>query len=887
MIYQNLLETIIRYPVADVATLGSINTSTYSDGVIAVVQSLGKAFQLHKSSTETPDSVGVIGATGGGNWIQIKSRVFSSIPDEATMIALPATEGDIAFRSDTNSSFVKNNLITGTITDWVPLSENPIPTVNVQTASYIGQLSDNEGLVVFNNLTADSTFTIPENATAAIPVGGFIDVYNFSFYRVTPVLQGSDTSVFLSPITLLGSVRFKKISITGSISDWEMIFRSNIIPIVDAVTPPYSLQLTDIETIIDVVAPGQITVTGLPSPDTFTGIGGTVKNSSAGVVQVIGAGGATFEGQPEYDLMPGQAMFFVFDGISDFKVITQFVGTKNLLPPIDLTGSTSVTLTALHHGKIVSVGNGSAGTITVPQNSTQFLPIGYQTEIVNTGIEEFTFVPQGSDTIVNNQPLLRNNKCRIRKSAISGLISTFVIDSMDESDTVPDKLINISGTVTLLPSHSKVILVQTDAQTLLLPQPVAVNPGIWQGFRFTVKNTSGVTNTLQALTGTQIENSTTLSVPPRTAYEITVDNGNYYVIGAYQFTAPSSGNFIQNVSAKTLVYTVTPADIGTAFRPTPPFDLVLQLPAAASVPPNFYVIASSSSANVVTLSGLVDPIAGQGNVALPFGSGAIVYSDQTEWKLATANLHHLQCLAVIGTPFNLNNTLENQFLIFTVANPVLNVFGLGANIINVGYEQEGVNLSGTPLTLQGALGVLIDGFNSAIIPPGAKFKLRAVNNYPDGSNYTLVYTYNNQKVLYIPVDTDSDLAVSIGNNIRGRSIPLPGSFAFFNFSVPADFTALIKLEVLFWFGAITPDMYGVEVGFLTGNVPGGLFPGGGGSPSVNANLNSMASLDVTSITPALHANNVGVIAIAANAFDVPIFPAPGLQGVTAIRMTYR
>lgn len=730
---------VIRPAVANPAAL-SLATSVF-DNILCAVTSLGKVFMLEKTNNETPDNVTIIAAFGGGNWIQVKGRVFSSVPDEATMIALHATEGDIAFRTDTNSSFIKNNLITSTIADWLPLSAATTPNVNFVSTSYVGALSDNEGLVVFNNLTANENFTLPENATAAIPVGGFIDVYNFSFYKVTPILQGSDTAVFLNPITLLGSVRFKKISITGSASEWEMIFRSNIIPIITAVTPPYALSVNDVETIIDVISPGIITVGGPPPAGSFVGVGGTVKNSSTGIVKIKGSMGATFEGKSEYDLMPGQAIFFGFDGISDFKIVNQFVGTQNLLEPVDLSGSTTVTLAAAYHGKAIKVGNNGTGGIVLPQNSTVFLPVGFTTEAINQGVANFNFVVQGSDIILNGQTLLRNNKCRIRKVGvdITGLISTWLIDDLDQSETVPDNIFSSIGSFPLTAAYNKSTIIQTSPQTITLPVPVVIYSGIWDGFSFTVKNICGANTTLSALVGTLIEGSSSLIIPNNTAFKINVWNGNYYVVGSYQIVSSTSSDFISAPLIRTSgTYNVTESDKGKIIVGDNTASLFVNLPNFPALSSQFYcTFVSASLYPTIVNSSPSQLLGGQQFISIPLSGSLMVGLDSVQYQVLNNPIHHSPQIlitlnsttATVGS-INDGGVIINKSLGSEIAFPPI-----GTGEIQSGWKCTIINDSNNILALHANLPNLLEGYTDLELSPNTRVTVEAQSNLASGAHY--------------------------------------------------------------------------------------------------------------------------------------------------------
>jgi hypothetical protein len=50
-------------------------------------------------------------------------------------------------------------------------------------------------------------------------------------------------------------------------------------------------------------------------------------------------------------------------------------------------------------GQCIYVNSGSAVTVTLPQNSTENLPLGFQILVVRQGAGTVTFVKEGADTL--------------------------------------------------------------------------------------------------------------------------------------------------------------------------------------------------------------------------------------------------------------------------------------------------------------------------------------------------------------------------------------------------------------------------------------------------------------------------------------------------------
>jgi hypothetical protein len=70
------------------------------------------------------------------------------------------------------------------------------------TTNYTLQVSDTNRVVAFGTTGATKTLTIPANATAAIPVGAVIGVYNDSATDVVPFAAAAGVTVRGLPFTL-------------------------------------------------------------------------------------------------------------------------------------------------------------------------------------------------------------------------------------------------------------------------------------------------------------------------------------------------------------------------------------------------------------------------------------------------------------------------------------------------------------------------------------------------------------------------------------------------------------------------------------------------------------------------------------------------------------
>lgn len=68
---------------------------------------------------------------------------------------------------------------------------------------------------------------------------------------------------------------------------------------------------------------------------------------------------------------------------------------------------TTYTLTATDNGKVVTLNNASAITLTVPQTSTEALAAGFQCAIVQLGAGQVTVAKEGSDTIASKDSNLK------------------------------------------------------------------------------------------------------------------------------------------------------------------------------------------------------------------------------------------------------------------------------------------------------------------------------------------------------------------------------------------------------------------------------------------------------------------------------------------------
>lgn len=158
---KNLNKLIINPPVANPAALTAISSGLASDGILCEVVNQKRLYYLDKLSTENPDDSAVIAASGGGNWVQAKGRFFESVANESALIALPATSGDMAYRTDNKSYYLRNSANTASISDWNILIEATIPLYPIANKSTDFTVSpDLQGSLVECSASLTATFDL-------------------------------------------------------------------------------------------------------------------------------------------------------------------------------------------------------------------------------------------------------------------------------------------------------------------------------------------------------------------------------------------------------------------------------------------------------------------------------------------------------------------------------------------------------------------------------------------------------------------------------------------------------------------------------------------------------------------------------------------------------
>lgn len=90
-----------------------------------------------------------------------------------------------------------------------------------------------------------------------------------------------------------------------------------------------------------------------------------------------------------------------------------------------------VQLTELHAGVLLNVNSGSPQNVTLPQESTLSLPVGWTTQVLRGGTGTVAFVTEGSDTIVGSISSIaaQGNMVRVTKVAEAGGVSTWAVMS--------------------------------------------------------------------------------------------------------------------------------------------------------------------------------------------------------------------------------------------------------------------------------------------------------------------------------------------------------------------------------------------------------------------------------------------------------------------------
>ena len=166
-----------------------------------------------------------------------------------------------------------------------------------------------------------------------------------------------------------------------------------------------------------------------------------VRNSGSGLITVTPAGG-NINGASTITLNAGDSCLVFCNGTGFFTLGIRPASvdgpggsTDNTIPRFDGTGGrtlqdsgviiddddnlfghgaginaqtgTTYTLTASDNGKVVTLNNGNAITLTVPQTSTETLAAGFQCVIVQRGAGQVTVAKEGSDIIESKDSNLK------------------------------------------------------------------------------------------------------------------------------------------------------------------------------------------------------------------------------------------------------------------------------------------------------------------------------------------------------------------------------------------------------------------------------------------------------------------------------------------------
>lgn len=188
---KNLNKLIVNPPVATATTLTAIASGLAADGILCEVVDLKRLYYLDKVSVETPDNSSVIAASGGGNWIQAKGRFFDSVADEAALIALPATCGDIAYRTDNKSYYLRNSANLASILDWNILIAASIPLYPIANKNTDFIVSpDLQGNLVECSDSLEATFNLTD-----IPSGYSVTLKNINNTALIKCVAGPGTNL--------------------------------------------------------------------------------------------------------------------------------------------------------------------------------------------------------------------------------------------------------------------------------------------------------------------------------------------------------------------------------------------------------------------------------------------------------------------------------------------------------------------------------------------------------------------------------------------------------------------------------------------------------------------------------------------------------------------
>lgn len=724
--YLDLHKRICAPVVANPSALSAL--VTIFDNVICPVLSLKKNFVLQKTSTETPDNVSVIAANGGGNWVQIKGRYFSSVADDSALLSLITSEGDIAFVTADNTTYIKNNGAAGTMADWSIINEDSsfMPNINIQTTAYEVTEEDKNGTVCFQSLIEASVFEIPTFSDVPFPVGTFIDVVNESNFYVVPLLDGSDTFDNYQFLPPQSSVRFQKNSQDGSgNSAWSTLF---------------------------------------------------FQNTTVGITNLV--------------------------------------------------GTTSITIAPQHNNQELIIGSTSTGSIVLPDNGTQFLPIGFTVSFYNSLAIPFVFSVSSGDSITNNQSISPKNNVSITKIAIDGSdVSTWLINKLDMSTTTPRKTFLISAgslhiidatynnsdvyftndcSVTLIGpltsnglypgsntyfknistssfSHVNFGAPAIDGDTTwILNQYEAVkfevqngqwfiqnvyqmpitpyNPDVprtvvYKNSSFNITDTTynntdvyftngigctlsnpgtggivdGINTLFKNISGSEcelngnIDGLTTVVMPNYTAYQLEANGSQWSIITSYSI--PSASNIVTTSNRTSGTYFLSNSDSGTLIVCDDTAPLEIALPSTFPAPNA--VLINSGAIFPTTLVSSFTPIAGQASFTIPLGTGVILTNDGTQFNITGSSIPWPAStnLLTASMAYTVGALDQGTSIVATNTNIEILLPEANTGAIPNGWQADFYNASTTPLAFTGLSSTTVEGYNTVYMQPGYRGKL--------------------------------------------------------------------------------------------------------------------------------------------------------------------
>jgi len=728
---RNLWITALREPYATPSALASVNMTGAANGIIAVVTSLSKLFQFQSGSTETPDNVSVIGATGGGNWVQVKGRYLTAANDTA-LLALTTSDGDIAYVTADNTTYIKNNGTAGTMADWSILNEDFsfAPNVNIQSASYQAQEIDINGLIAFQGLSAVANFTLPTAAQVALEIGQYFDVKNDSNHYVIPTFQGSDLGHSYNLLAPETSVRIQKIAQSGANTTWDIISPSSPIPFQNNLIGTQNVNIVPAHNGTTLyVAYSDVGTINFPLQSSqYLPVGFSVRVFNIGLTPYSTVvSGSDLMGNNQV-LLPNNSCTFTKLSIDDSGNSTWVMGALDA----SLTSPRSTYLVSVDFTVDTPSYNNSIVFMVSPITVTLDDPNPSINNIVPGMTTTYTNISSGNCTITAATAGHLNNATSIIVPPYSSIeISALTTSSTPQWYVTGGYPLNSLTTVVYKNSSFNITDASYDGVTVILTNGIGVtlsNPTV-AGLTTVFKNISGDMCELNGF----IDGFSTIDMANYTAYTLQsiIPSGfggaQWSIINSYLI--PTAPSIITSVTRTNGIYYLSSADAGTLIVCDDTAPLEIAIGGIGSFEPPFAFIAQSGGVYATTLAcqEAGEYIAGQsGNLTIPLGSGVIVSADGVQLNITGSSITWLPSTNISNpyTTYTLSSVDQGTQIVATSKGIAIELPEQGQGFIPWGFSCDFYNAdTNTPMAFTAISGTLIEGYETVYLQPGYRATL--------------------------------------------------------------------------------------------------------------------------------------------------------------------